>query len=537
MKTFPSVFVLVLALIAFNCRSQTYQLTDLGVWVGTNSYAQGINNQSQVVGYWNTPTGAHAFLYQAGAVTDLGLLGIVSTNSYALSINNQGQVVGFCETTNGSRAFLYRDGSITNLGAWEGWDSFAYGISGDGHIIGYVDTPTGARASLYYNGNVVGLGTLGGTNSMAFGVNDALQVVGASLTASNATTHAFLWQKGSMLDLNQFLPFNSSWELVEARGINESGQIVGWGQINDQERAFLYKGGNVADLGLLSGGTNSYAFGMNNSNSIVGTASSASGAHAFLWQNGFINDLNDLINPGSGWELREAWGINDSGQIVGWGMINGQAHAFLLTPPSTTASAEGISLVAQVQPLDIIPLASSPPTVSITNPVNNATFAAPTNITINVTNSDSSGTVTQVQFLIGTKLLGVKTNSPYSVIWSNAPVGTHALTAIATDNNGLSGTSSVVNVSISTNLLPIADAHVRDGSSTNTNFGTNTVMECLTTTTNGNNRDIYFKFDLTGVSNISSAKLSVFAKLGGAGSVSNTVFSVTTSPTTRLTGC
>jgi probable HAF family extracellular repeat protein len=88
---------LVLALIAFNCRSQTYQLTDLGVWVGTNSYAQGINNQSQVVGYWNTPTGAHAFLYQAGAVTDLGLLGIVSTNSYALSINNQGQVVGFCE--------------------------------------------------------------------------------------------------------------------------------------------------------------------------------------------------------------------------------------------------------------------------------------------------------------------------------------------------------------------------------------------------------------------------------------------------------
>ena len=527
MKTFSSVLVLVLALIAFDCRSQTYQLTDLGVWVGTNSYAQGINNQSQVVGYWNTPAGAHAFLYQAGAVTDLGLLGIGSTNSYALSINNQGQVVGFCETTNGSRAFLYQDGSITNLGAWEGWDSFAYGISGDGHIIGYVDTPTGVRASLYYNGNVVGLGTLGGTNSLAFGVNDALQVVGASLTASNATTHAFLWQNGSMLDLNQFLPFNSSWELVEARGINESGQIVGWGQINDQERAFLYKGGNVADLGLLSGGTNSYAFGMNNSNSIVGTASSGSGAHAFLWQNGFINDLNDLINPGSGWELREAWGINDSGQIVGWGVINGQAHAFLLTPPTTTSSTGAKVLVSQAQPLAITPLASSPPTVSITNPVNNASFAAPTNITINATASASTGTVSQVQFLVGTKVLGVKTNSPYSVTWSNAPVGIHALTAIATDNTGLTGTSSVVNISISTNLLPTADAHVRDGSYTNTNFGTNIVMECLTTNGSGNNRDIYFKFDLTGVSSISSAKLSVFAKLGGTGSVSNTVYSVT----------
>ena|SRR5208283_2080348 len=137
MKTFSSVLILVLALVAYDCPGQTYQLTDLGVWVGTNSYAQGINNQSQVVGYWNTPAGAHAFLYQAGAVTDLGLLGMMATNSYALSINNQGQVVGFSETTNGSRAFLYRDGSITNLGDWYGLESYAYGISGDGHIIGY----------------------------------------------------------------------------------------------------------------------------------------------------------------------------------------------------------------------------------------------------------------------------------------------------------------------------------------------------------------------------------------------------------------
>ena len=168
-----------------------------------------------------------------------------------------------------------------------------------------------------------------------------------------------------------------------------------------------------------------------------------------------------------------------------------------------------------------------PPTVSITNPVNNSSFTVPTNITINATASGNSGTVTQVQFFVGTRLLGIDTNAPYSVIWSNAPVGMHVLTAIAMDNLGITGTSSVVNVSISTNLLPMADAHVRDGSSTNANFGTNIVMECLSTNGSGNNRDIYFKFDLTGVSNISSARLSVFAKLGGTGSVSNAVYSVT----------
>ena len=166
-------------------------------------------------------------------------------------------------------------------------------------------------------------------------------------------------------------------------------------------------------------------------------------------------------------------------------------------------------------------------TVTITNPVNNATFPSPTNLTINAITTDSAGTVTQVQFYVGTKLLGVDTTSPYSIVWTNAPVGPHALTAIAKDNTGLVATSSVINVSITTNLLPIADAHVRDGSYTNTNFGTNIVMECLTTNGTGNNRDIYFKFDLTGVSNISSANLRVFTKISPSGTISNTVYSVT----------
>jgi probable HAF family extracellular repeat protein len=74
MKTISSV-VLSLALFATNSQGQSYQLTDLGALMGTNSYAQGINNQGQVVGYWNTTNGTHAFLYGAGSVTDLGTLG------------------------------------------------------------------------------------------------------------------------------------------------------------------------------------------------------------------------------------------------------------------------------------------------------------------------------------------------------------------------------------------------------------------------------------------------------------------------------
>ena len=123
---------------------------------------------------------------------------------------------------------------------------------------------------------------------MAFGVNSALQVVGSSLTADNATTHAFLWQNGSMVDLNQLLPYGLGWNLVEARAINEEGDVVGWGGINDQEHAFLYHNGGFADLGVLAGGTNSYALGLNNSIGVVGMASAVAGTHAFLWQNGYM---------------------------------------------------------------------------------------------------------------------------------------------------------------------------------------------------------------------------------------------------------
>ena len=59
MKALLQVMVV---LFAINAVSQTYQLTDLGAVIGTNSYPQGINNQGQVVGYWESTNGAHAFL-------------------------------------------------------------------------------------------------------------------------------------------------------------------------------------------------------------------------------------------------------------------------------------------------------------------------------------------------------------------------------------------------------------------------------------------------------------------------------------------
>ena len=86
------------------------------------------------------------------------------------------------------------------------------------------------------------------------------------------------------------------------------------------------------------------------------------------------------------------------------------------------------------------------PTVAITSPANNATVS--TNFTITATATDSDGTVTNVYFYDGGTLLGSDTSSPYSYAWSSAPLGAHALKAVAWDNTGLAATSAVVNVTV-----------------------------------------------------------------------------------------
>ena len=91
-----------------------------------------------------------------------------------------------------------------------------------------------------------------------------------------------------------------------------------------------------------------------------------------------------------------------------------------------------------------------PPTVAITTPTNGATFPAPWTGTIKATVGDSDGTVTKVDFMAGTKLLGTITNPPgnTSLMVSNLAAGSYTLTAVATDNGGASTTSAAVNITV-----------------------------------------------------------------------------------------
>jgi probable HAF family extracellular repeat protein len=314
----------------------TYSVTDLGSLGGSSSYAYGINDSGQVVGYSLTAGNAldHAFLYSGGTMNDLGTLG--GNFSYAYGINNSGQVVGVAATAGNAayHAFLYSGGTMNDLGTLGGGASYAYGINNGGKVVGYSLTLSNFyHAFLYGGGTMNDLGTLGGGDSYAYGINDSGQVVGDSLTAGNALDHAFFYSGGTMNDLGTF-GGNSSY----AYGINNSGQVVGYADTagDAADHAFLYSGGPLVDSGTL-GGSDSDAYGINDSGQVVGYAATAGNVnHAFLYSGGVMNDLNNLINTNTlGAYLYEALGINDSGQIIANGNNNNNYHAYLLTPNET----------------------------------------------------------------------------------------------------------------------------------------------------------------------------------------------------------
>src|SRR6266700_3690146 len=95
-----------------------------------------------------------------------------------------------------------------------------------------------------------------------------------------------------------------------------------------------------------------------------------------------------------------------------------------------------------------------PPSVALTNPVNNALFFAGQDILLGADASDRDGMVTNVEFFAASFSLGQATNSPYSITWSNVAAGNYSLTARATDDEGATTVSAPVNVRVSTNTPP-----------------------------------------------------------------------------------
>jgi len=101
----------------------------------------------------------------------------------------------------------------------------------------------------------------------------------------------------------------------------------------------------------------------------------------------------------------------------------------------------------------VVAAANLPPTVSITNPASGTVFAAPANVTIQASASDSDGTVTNVQFLVGANVVTNQATAPFFGVTNNLAAGSYTLFAIASDNDGATATNQVA-ISV-VNAVPV----------------------------------------------------------------------------------
>ena len=106
-----------------------------------------------------------------------------------------------------------------------------------------------------------------------------------------------------------------------------------------------------------------------------------------------------------------------------------------------------------------------PPSISITPVAPNVTFVAPASITVSLNASavGAGNSITKVDLYQGSTLVGT-TSSPtapnsntYSITWSNVAAGTYSITAKATDNLGVSTTSTPITVTVASGTAKIYD--------------------------------------------------------------------------------
>ncbi|MGB3511593.1 MAG: DUF3466 family protein [Microcoleaceae cyanobacterium] len=322
--------------------ASSYHITDLGTLGGPLSVAKDINDSAQIVGYSITNNDEkRAFVWDSNdGIQDIGTLG--DDLSCAYGINDYGQVAGYSVCNHGqSRAFVWdATNGIQDLNTPDYSLTEAYSINNVGQIVGLSITPNGQRAAFIWDGNngMKNIGIAGEVESSAFGINNFGQVVGYSVS-SDLIVRAFKWDSDQGIqELPGFL----------GSDINRYGRVVGFYTLpEDSNRAFVWDGSDTLDLGTVSGDVDlqffdSEANSINDFGLVVGYSDRLININQRKWdRRAFIcdrmnnmQDLNDLIDPDSGWIVREAQGINNHGQIVGWGNKNNNRRAFLLTPIS-----------------------------------------------------------------------------------------------------------------------------------------------------------------------------------------------------------
>ena len=253
-------------------------------------------------------------------------------DTYVYGMNDQGQVVGYYDTAGGLiSGFLWSSGVFRQLDYPQSLSTYVFGISNDGTIAGYYTLASGSYGFTYnLNTDTLNVGPQGVTLRA---INNNDQVLAHPLGTPNYYIAA---QGGS----SSQLPAYPGAVSTTYRGINSSGSATGWfTDAGNAQHAFLYSGGSFVAIPCpaVSG-----AFGMNDS----GTVALFSGAdQSYFYSGGSCTALS----PPLGADFMQVETVNNRGDFGGLLGFPGQQsyHGFIAleTPEPATAGLALIGLL------------------------------------------------------------------------------------------------------------------------------------------------------------------------------------------------
>jgi len=240
------------------------EMRDLGTLGGPDSTAFWVNEAGQVAGFSYTSsipnpiTGVppqHPFLWENGKMLDLGTIGGTQLTDLP-GLNERGQVIGEMTLADEQRThpFFWDGKKLIDLGTFGGDHANANSLNNKGEVVGQSSYAASCpnpeagqitHAYLWRNGIKTDLGTFPGIDplnesSTAWWINSKTQIVGIAATCDFSVFGAFLWEKGSMVDLNTLIPADSPLRLFLGTYIDDRGEITGFGVLpNGDQHAFL----------------------------------------------------------------------------------------------------------------------------------------------------------------------------------------------------------------------------------------------------------------------------------------------------------
>lgn len=199
--------------------------------------AVGINEQGWILGraQIDSRLNEYAFLLRDGLATLLPSAGALFVKARAI---NATMAVGEGQYERGGQSGVIvwtLGGPTTTLRSVDGNenDVHAEAISSAGHVAGFYWAPAskqGNRAYIWYQGRAQALPTDVGYSSVAYGVNAAGLAVGSHCRTDQDIhgCRAVVWTNGVRQDLNALATPPAGFTFVQAKAINDQGQITGW---------------------------------------------------------------------------------------------------------------------------------------------------------------------------------------------------------------------------------------------------------------------------------------------------------------------